>query len=81
MNEAEWIPVSERLPESGVKVLVSLVDHRRRKVDSRYNGEKKYSVRIDKLITEWGEPFWSKGNTPSVVAWLPLPEPYKAVSK
>ena len=78
MNKVEWIPVSERLPEEGQKVLITLVDHRRRKVNTKYNGEKLYSIRIDKIIKSWGNPpFWAKGNTPSIVAWTPLPEPYK----
>lgn len=72
-----WISVKDRLPDEDVNVLVTLIDHRRRKVNAKYNGEKKYSIRIDKLIKKYGEPFfWAKGNTPSVIAWMPLPEPY-----
>lgn len=70
-----WIPVEEALPPINVNVLVCLVDHRRKKV-SEYGGEYKSSIRIDKLMSYDGHDFfWSKWNSPSVVAWMPLPEP------
>ena len=75
---SEWILCSERLPEAGVNVLVTLIDHRRRKV-SRYKDGKRLSIRIDKIIDYEGDmshPFWAKGNQNSVIAWMPLPNPY-----
>ena len=78
-HPTNWIPCSEKLPKPGEKVLVCLVDRRRRKVDSKYCGEMLYTIRIDKIVkyTEETIPFWAKGNTPSVLAWMPLPEAYR----
>lgn len=70
----KWIPVTHALPKTGETVLVCLVDHRRNKV-SKYGNEYRTSVRIDKLMSYDGiEFFWSKGNSPSVVAWMPIPD-------
>ena len=68
-----WIPVTRALPKCGEVVLVCSIDHRRNKV-SNYNNEYRGSVRIDKLMSYDGvDFFWSKGNAPSVVAWMPIP--------
>lgn len=73
----KWIPVKERLPKPEENVLICFYDGRRKKVSDYPDGRKK-SIRIDKIISKYGEPaFWSKGNTPSVIAWMPLPEPYE----
>ena len=65
--EQTWIPVSERLPENG-NYLVTMADNDCK--DVRY------------LEISWFNPItkWSLGNT-DVVAWMPLPEPYKAESE
>ena len=77
-EQTMWIPVSERLPEDGRHVLIYAwnVHH----VVARYasfrteNGYKKCWVTADA---------WN-GNTEikhDVIAWMPLPEPYKAERK
>ena len=58
----EWIPVSERLPEEGVSVLVCV----------------KTQGGISQYVSErFHDKYWSAlcGMTP--IAWRPLPEPYK----
>lgn len=80
-KDSKWIPVSDSLPEPGANVLVCLIDHRRKNV-SQHNNEYKTSIRIDRLIDygEYGKrPLWSKWNSMSVVAWMPIPEPPKIV--
>lgn len=62
MNYGEWIPVEERLPEECEEYLVS------RK--SPITGE--YKVYEDMYIT-CDDRFIMDG----VIAWMPLPEPYK----
>ena len=67
-----WIPVSERLPEDGYGVLVTV------------NGKHNNITFVDALeIAEYdgdfgwiveGYPQWTD---PDVTAWMPLPEPYK----
>ena len=67
-----WIPVTERLPDNGYGVLVTV------------NGKHNDIIFIDALeIAEYdgdfgwiveGYPQWTD---PDVTAWQPLPEPYK----
>lgn len=65
--EGKWIPVDERLPEDGVRVMCC--DDR----EDIYFGRHEY--------TGWHweaeacANYWAKDD--SVIAWMPLPEPYK----
>lgn len=63
---AEWIPVSERLPEDGIAVLTTTE-----------NGE----VYIDQVITDPYKQRYFQSNTAydnfQVIAWMPLPMPYR----
>lgn len=67
--EQRWIPCSERLPEDEEEVIVSVRD------DSGDNT-------LDYSSCGWyacAGDFWVVDNDPcyKVVAWMPLPEPYK----
>ena len=75
----DWISVKDRMPENKKNVLVCLYDGRRKKV-SNYPDGKRITIRIDRIVSDYGEPFWAKGNTPNVIAWMPLPEPPKEES-
>lgn len=59
----QWIPVSERLPDIGERVLISKVNGH---IDIDYVDEEKH--------WRWVFDDW-------VVAWKPLPEPYKESDK
>ena len=68
-----WISVKDWLPENNQNVLVCLYDGRRRKISDYPDGRRK-TIRIDHIVTKYGSPaFWSKGNTTSVIAWMPMP--------
>jgi len=67
-NEPQWIPCSERLPDDDRTKVVTLANGN---VEAGYysNGD-----------------WWCIGDTialenPTVIAWMPLPEPYKAERK
>lgn len=72
VHENGWIPVSERLPELGKEILAQW------ELYDRYNDMTYVYIDklwINKITGEWngvlGVP---EGN---VIAWQPLPEPYK----
>lgn len=78
MNDG-WIPVEERLPEDDVNVLITYADID----DDQYVGIDitNYGYAYlggNKLdFKEWRSPFEYFGSNYKVVAWRPLPEPYK----
>lgn len=60
--KANWIPCSERLPEIAKSVLVT---------STWPDGQRACHV-SERMIHKWTNTFGAK-----VVAWMPLPEPYK----
>ena len=69
-NTAEWIPVSERLPERDVDVLAYC-----KNVCFEYQ----YILWIDDYSGKWVG--FDGRCSDKVLAWMPLPEPYKAESE
>lgn len=78
-----WIPVSEKLPESGVSVLIS---YGHTVGTAFYEDGKNESISFeegwysDKLPDgSYCEPSECKlENDVAVIAWMPLPKPYKS---
>ena len=70
LEQTRWIPVSERLPEDGEEVLCFLESEEMAILFRRNN---------------WGQYEWVDGGFATgsydVIAWMPLPEPYKAESE
>lgn len=61
----QWIPVTERLPEESGLYIVTNVGRWAEPVGTRY-----FNVRED-------GGFWSGHPGDKVLAWMPLPEPYR----
>lgn len=65
-QQNRWVPVSERLPDYNEEVLIT--DGKYVTIDTRYFLEN----------TEDGEAYtWDINGWDDVIAWMPLPEPYK----
>ena len=60
-NQTVWIPVSERLPEKGAQVLCC----------------NKYGSVFTSCITAKIKKSFYFGKHYDVIAWMPLPEPYR----
>ncbi|HAE24233.1 MAG TPA: hypothetical protein DCG33_02735 [Prevotellaceae bacterium] len=66
--EQQWIPCSERLPEKNVWVLVTFM---------MANGEVDIDImRINRWDSAWETRDFDMAYRETVVAWMPLPEPY-----
>lgn len=66
-DRPEWIPISERLPEEGLTVLT---------FDT--NGDIEFGAYEDgtwEWLAESCTDYWTGNDV--VIAWMPLPEPYK----
>lgn len=64
-----WIPCTERLPDTDDHVLVTTINKRgdRRVVRAYYYRSDDYP----------GGGAWAAGMNNNVIAWMPLPEPYQ----
>ena len=75
LEQTRWIPVSVRLPEDRKLVLVTAFWH------------EKYQVMVGSYFgnDEWWCVPWNNTSEPQqllkTIAWMPLPEPYKAESE
>ncbi len=67
-NPNKWIPVSERLPETDEDVLIT-------------NGVTMYIGWIDATDRQWRADSEDNYFINDVVAWMPLPQPYKVESE
>ena len=77
-----WIPVSERLPEDGERVLAThlgCLNPKRQVIEHIYeNGKftRGWDMDLNMNSSTFGQRYMGR-----VIAWMPLPEPYKAESE
>jgi hypothetical protein len=71
----QWIPCSESLPEDDTLVLVNYIDHRPDAMDIWIGWHEMENV----WYIDGEEHSRERGN--EVIAWMPLPEPYKKESE
>lgn len=69
----QWLPCSERLPDKGGTYLVT---QERYRLDDRLY---KKPVAVETTFAEFNfmDDVWNRARHLKVIAWMPLPEPYK----
>lgn len=82
-----WIPVSERLPQEDTEVLICYKhregegDTNHTRIDISSYGDMYFGGNRIAHAKYWRPPFEYFGLNYEVVAWMPLPEPYKEANK
>ena len=71
-----WVPVSERLPEEGHDVLITKEPFKIKGCEHEViKAKRSVDPRSGKI--EWWSPEFGTLTNKAVLAWMPLPEPYK----
>ena len=65
LEQTQWIPCEERLPEENGNYLVTAI----------WNGKREVDMDYFQFLCQWDD------YKDTVVAWMPLPEPYEGKTK
>lgn len=76
LEEPHWIPCSERLPEEGNSVLITREPFKIKGYEQEVIKAKR-SVDPRSGEIEWWSPEFGTLTTKAVLAWMPLPEPWR----
>ena len=85
--EPRWIPVTEQLPEEDKEVLISYRykegegDTSHSDIDITSYGQMYFGGQKVGRVKHWRAPFEYFESNYEVIAWMPLPEPYKEESE
>ena len=85
LDGCRWVAVSEQLPEEETEVLVTVYFHGVKDYKGGWNShiEPKYYTEVASFYDdEWHsytDEYKIARNRHEVIAWMPLPEPYKEV--
>lgn len=78
--ESKWISIDDRLPEEYESVMVTVIEEIRGIKQNIIYPEARYSQNYGwEWAYEAGADYWE--SIGGIVAWQPLPEPYKAESE
>lgn len=81
--EPQWIPVTERMPEENKEVLITYRykegegDTSHSDIDITTYGTMYFGGRKIEGVKHWRAPFEYFESNYEVIAWMPLPTPYK----
>jgi hypothetical protein len=76
LEEPHWIPCSERLPKEGYSVLITREPFKIKGYEQEVIKAKR-SVDPRSGEIEWWSPEFGTLTNKAVLAWMPLPEPWK----
>lgn len=76
LDKRIWIPVTERLPDEGVEVLVTVEVDGKTYIENGIISAVRHGV-WDTIYDRYEQEVYQRNRNAKFLAWMPLPEPYK----